>query len=85
MSTRDRRLWEKGFTDGYVCAVANIIRTHGETTIAKDVLGGCEPTKRQWCSIEPYDRDLLAEHGLAPKRRKTRSAPRGAKETNEHE
>lgn len=27
-----------GFNQGYICATANIIKTHGEDTIAKDVL-----------------------------------------------
>lgn len=27
-----------GFSQGYVCATANIIKMHGEDTIAKDVL-----------------------------------------------
>lgn len=29
--------WQKAFIQGYACAVANIIRTHGEDGIAWDV------------------------------------------------
>ncbi|MFO0359261.1 MAG: hypothetical protein ACK50N_02075 [Flavobacteriales bacterium] len=28
--------WQKNFSIGYACACANIIRTHGEETIARD-------------------------------------------------
>jgi len=29
------------FEKGYLCATAEILRTHDEPTIAKDVFGGC--------------------------------------------
>lgn len=38
MSGKRRTEWERGFTDGYICAVANIIRTHDFPVVAKDVL-----------------------------------------------
>ena len=43
MASKRRTEWERGFSDGYICAVANIIRTHDFPVIAKDVLGQMEP------------------------------------------
>ena len=51
------------FQDGYICAVAEIIRTHDLPTVAKDVLKGLG--KVDWSKIEPEDRELLQKHGLA--------------------
>ncbi len=36
MSNKKPNMWEKTFSIGYACACANIIRTHGEETIARD-------------------------------------------------
>jgi hypothetical protein len=47
------------FERGYVCAVAEIIRTHGEDVVAKDVLRGVLPIN--WKKIDKYDRDALKE------------------------
>lgn len=63
MSQRDLRLAKRSsFQDGYICAVANIIRTHDEPTIAKNVLK--EFGKVNWSKVEPEDRALLQKHGL---------------------
>ena len=35
-SNKKANFWEKTFSIGYACACANIIRTHGEETIARD-------------------------------------------------
>lgn len=70
-STTQRRA-DDIFTQGYVCACANIILTHGADTVAKDVLRGAG--RVNWKIIDEYDRDTLAKVGLAPRRRKTRSA-----------
>jgi len=45
------------FERGYVCAVAEIIRTHGEDVVAKDVLRGILPVN--WRNIDEYDREAL--------------------------
>jgi hypothetical protein len=42
--------------------VAEIIRSHGESTIARDVLK-CAG-KINWSEIEPFDRDVLQKAGL---------------------
>lgn len=52
------------FNQGYVCAVANIVKMHGEDTIAKDVLRGAGNI--DWSEIDPYDREILEKVGLAP-------------------
>lgn len=52
------------FEQGYVCAVATLLRQHGETTIAKDVMG-CMPNV-DWSKIDPFDKEAFAEYGLLP-------------------
>lgn len=52
--------WERG----YICAVANIIHTHGDTVIAKDVLMGC--SNPDWTHIDSYDVKTLVKAGLIP-------------------
>jgi hypothetical protein len=47
------------FERGYVCAVAEIIRTHGEDVVAKDVLRGILPIN--WRNIDEYDRKTLKD------------------------
>lgn len=69
-SPRQKKREDHAFTQGYVCAVANIISTHGEDVIARDVLRGAGHVN--WKIIDDYDRDILAKAGLAPRRRKTR-------------
>lgn len=40
--TDESKKWNEGFEAGYCCAVANIMRSHEEETIAIDVLkAGC--------------------------------------------
>lgn len=57
MGTKDvETLW---FERGYVCAVAEIIRTHGADVIAEDVLRGLGSI--DWNDIDETDRDTLAE------------------------
>jgi hypothetical protein len=51
-----------GFDRGYCCAVANILRTHGDTVIARDVLRANEPG--DWNDIDTSDRDIIEKSGL---------------------
>jgi hypothetical protein len=51
------------FEQGYVCAVATLLRQHGEETMAKDLLGCIAP---DWASMDAYDKEILALHGLLP-------------------
>jgi hypothetical protein len=52
------------FNQGYVCAVANIVKMHGEDSIARDVLRGAG--RIDWSEIDQYDREILEKVGLAP-------------------
>jgi hypothetical protein len=52
------------FEQGYVCAVAQIVQLHGETTIAKDVLAAAG--KIDWSQVDGYDSEILQKAGLAP-------------------
>lgn len=56
----------KAFTQGFICAVADIIRLHDQPTIAADVLRAIG--KIDWSVIAQFDRATLAQHGLAPAR-----------------
>lgn len=56
------------FDQGYVCAVANIIRTHREDVIAKDVLAAAGVI--DWTLIAAEDLKVLREAGLAPRKRR---------------
>ena len=51
----------RAFTQGYVCAVATLVKAHGAGTEAKDLLN-C--IKVDWRTIEKYDRDILKKAGL---------------------
>ena len=53
------------FTQGYICAVASLVKMHGEDTMAKDLLGGIG--KVDWKNIDEYDRNILREAGLLRK------------------
>jgi hypothetical protein len=55
MNKRDEAQFERG----YVCAVAEIIRTHDEGVVAKDVLRGMLPIN--WRNIDEYDRKALKD------------------------
>jgi hypothetical protein len=46
-----------GFDRGYCCAVAEILRTHGESVIAKDVLMANEPNS--WGDIDTQDLEII--------------------------
>lgn len=69
--------WEQAFEQGYICAVANIIRTHDEPTIAKDVLAAQMP--KDWSKVDKLDYQTLHKAGLAPalKRRRARMGKSG--------
>jgi hypothetical protein len=54
------------FESGYICAVAQILRLHGDVTMAKDVLQGVGPAKVNWNEVAPEDRFVLEKFGLAP-------------------
>lgn len=49
----------KHFSIGYCCAVANIIRTHGESTIAEDVLACNFMTTSQMKRIGVDESDIV--------------------------
>lgn len=73
-STKQQKKYDDDlFTQGYICACANIILTHGADQIAKDVLRGAG--KVNWKIISDYDRDALAKASLAPRRRKSQTSP----------
>lgn len=57
-----RNEWCDGFDAGYICAVANIIRTHDEPTVAKDVLAGNIPAS--WTLVDKDDLNILVKHGV---------------------
>lgn len=48
-----------GFNQGYICAVATIINTHGEDTIAEDVLGCCLPDDDELLDIDEVDLKVI--------------------------
>lgn len=55
------REWSRG----YFCAVANILRTHGDDVIAKDAArGGGIPSIDEVC---PEDLEILVKHGVLNK------------------
>lgn len=53
---------QKGFQDGYICCVANMLRQHGDTVIAKDALRCIGKLDKK--TIEPYDREELERQGF---------------------
>ena len=56
------KAWNKGFRDGYFCAVANILRTHGEDVVARDVLRGFGAVDIE--NLNPDDFEVLKQYGL---------------------
>jgi hypothetical protein len=52
------------FEQGYVCAVATLLRQHGASVYAKEMLRCIG--KWDWSRIDPYDLEALEEHGLLP-------------------
>lgn len=61
MSIAESNAWSKGFTAGYACAVANILRTHDDERIARDVLAGM-PVAKDEVALEDYE--ILKAQGL---------------------
>ncbi|MFA6063930.1 MAG: hypothetical protein WC736_15185 [Gallionella sp.] len=59
-----KTLADLAFDRGYVCAVANIITTHGADVIARDVLRANPP--QDWNNIDSYDKEILKKAGLLP-------------------
>jgi hypothetical protein len=51
--------YERQFTRGYVCAAAEIMRTHGNKQIARDVLRSAG--KVDWNDINEADREALGD------------------------
>jgi len=54
------------FMRGYICAVAEILRTYGDTVIARDVLKGAG--KVDWRIIDKPDKKTIRMYGLLDKR-----------------
>lgn len=52
------------FEQGYICAVANLLRDFGDTTMARSLLEGMPNV--DWTKIDPYDLDEIKRHGLLP-------------------
>lgn len=70
---------DKGFDRGYCCAVANILRTHGDTVIARDVLRANEPG--DWNDVDVSDRDIIFNMvGSGRDARAEEGTPRKAKQ-----
>lgn len=68
------REWSRG----YFCAIANILRTHGDDVIAKDAArGGGLPNIDEVC---PEDLEILAKHGVLNKEA-VLSRPRSSRRT----
>lgn len=67
--------WAQAFDQGYACAVANIIRTHGEDGIARDVLSCNRPDPKY---IEESDREVLERAHLLSRRRRARKGEESA-------
>lgn len=60
MKTSIESRLQKEWKIGYLLAVANIIRTHREDTIAEDVLRQYAPDGNiDWSGIDPMDRKIL--------------------------
>ena len=67
-----------GFDRGYCCAVANILRTHSDTVIARDVLRANEPG--DWNDIDTSDRDIIEKSGIKSNARHEAPSNRGKHE-----
>lgn len=62
ITKNQKQSFRRDFTKGYICAVANIINTHGNTQIAKDVLGANVPD--DWSVIDELDVTTLRHAGV---------------------
>jgi hypothetical protein len=60
------------FEQGYICAVANLLRAHDQPTMAADLIKGMDV---DWSKIDPYDRDEIKRYGLLPNTKLT--GPKG--------
>lgn len=51
----------KGFSQGYICAVATLMRNHGEETYVKELLGCLGESEKQLKKLgcERYDLEIL--------------------------
>lgn len=49
------------FTQGYICAVANLVNMHGESTEACELLACCFTSVKELksCGVEPRDIETL--------------------------
>ncbi len=56
------------FEQGYVCAVATLLRMHGSEVEAKELLA-CMGSI-DWKSIDEYDREIIKKHGLIKRKTK---------------
>ena len=63
---------DRGFDRGYCCAVANILRTHGDSLIARDVLRANEPG--DWNDIDTEDRDIIEQFKIKSNLRLSRNS-----------
>jgi len=60
---RDKRAAEaRGFTKGYVCAVATLAKAYGDLTYADELLRALG--KINWRLIDEYDREVLRGAGI---------------------
>ena len=50
------------FTKGYICAVSALVKGHGATTAAEDLLR--EIGKVQWKDLQSYDQEVFRHAGL---------------------
>jgi hypothetical protein len=55
--------WSRAFVQGYVCAVAEIVRLHGQETVARDVLKGLGKGV-DWSGIDECDIETLRDASL---------------------
>ena len=53
---------DEKFNQGYICAVANILRMHDYPQVAKDVLEGAGVV--DWSEIDEGDKAVLRKAGL---------------------
>ena len=62
LKAHSAKLVEQAFDNGYICAVANLIRMHDEPTMARDMLRANMPS--DWRKIAPEDKKVLREAGF---------------------
>ena len=52
------------YEEGYICAVANILRLHDETVIARYVLNQISPNSFNFSEIADKDREIIIKSGI---------------------